>query len=206
MSQWRARASRLVKNKREFVFLATLVFMVLVARSTLADHYHVPSGSMQPTLRPGDHVVVNKLAYGVRVPFSHTYLSDFDGPARGDVVVLDSPETGETLIKRVVAVPGDRVMVRGGQITLNGVPVPVQSTSSGWSERLDASEHRIRLSRGGGPDFGPMTLPPSGYLVMGDNRGASHDGRIFGLVHRGLILGRAIGVFLAEEGFTWRPM
>ena len=90
-----ARSETAKRLRRELTFLATLIFIVLAARSSLADHYHVPSGSLLPTLQIGDHVLVNKLAYGARVPFSNLYLVDFDGPIRGDVVVLDSPEDGQ---------------------------------------------------------------------------------------------------------------
>ena len=94
---------------RELVTVALAVTIVVTARSSLADHYVVPSGSMLPTVEPEDHVVVDKLAYGLRVPLLGDYALHFAPPARGDVVVLLSPDDGIVLLKRVVAVPGDRV-------------------------------------------------------------------------------------------------
>lgn len=187
---------------REVVFLGVLVLAVLSARSSFADHYYVPSGSMLPTVEVGDHLIVNKLAYGFRVPFTDYYLVDFDGPHRGDVVVLESPADGTTLLKRVAAVPGDEVQVRRGQLILNGKTVPVEGDPGALIEDLGDHRHSVRLTQGGGPDFGPIRLPEGKYLVLGDNRGESLDGRAFGLVDHDRILGRAIAIYW-RHGLVW---
>src|SRR5437868_15267417 len=101
---------------RELSSVLAAAAVALVARSSFADHYVVPSGSMLPTVELQDHVVVSKLAYGVHLPLVPGYVAHFAGPARGDVVVLAAPDTGITLLKRVVAVPGDRVTVRDGAL------------------------------------------------------------------------------------------
>ena len=186
------RFSTLRRLVREVSSLLVATALVLVARSSLADHYHVPSGSMQPTVDVGDHVLVNKLAYGLRLPLTHRYLIEAAGPQRGDVVVLDSPETEVVLLKRVVATPGDEVAVRQGKLSINGAPVSVEASPAGLVERLGTHQHPVSLDDGGGPDLGPLTLPAGRYLVMGDNRGNSHDGRMFGLVDRASILGRGV--------------
>ena len=193
---------------RELLFLGILVLSVFSVRASLADHYFVPSGSMLPTVQLGDHLVVNKLAYGLRVPFTTTYLLHFDTPAPGEVVVLESPKNGVVLLKRVVAGPGDRVEVRHGLISLNGAPVPVEALPTGLVEELGEARHHIRAGQyAGGPDYGPTTLGPNEFLVMGDNRGDSEDGRAFGLVPRELILGRAISIYMRESwDFTWTPL
>jgi signal peptidase I len=165
---------------RDLVSIAALVVGLLAARSSLADHYTVPSESMEPTIQVGDHIAVNKLAYGLRVPFTHVKLATFDGPERGDVVVLDSPEEEKVLLKRVAAVPGDLVSVRNGEIFIDGRPLP--------------HAHRIRLDAGGGPELAPVRVPQDRYLVLGDNRGDSRDGRYFGFVTREAILGRAVAI------------
>ena len=191
---------------RRWLGVVAFLGAALAARGSLADHYHVPTGSMLPTVHEGDHLLVNKLAYGVRVPLSHAYVADVEDPARGDVVVFDSPETGEVLLKRVAAVPGDRVEVRGGRLILNGERVPVETAGGRVVEQLGKVRHELDLSRGGGPDLGPVTVPPDRFLLLGDNRGNSRDGRSFGFVERGAILGRAVGVFLRGGSPTWRPL
>jgi signal peptidase I len=182
----RARLRAWIRNTLQ---LAVMVVLLATARASLADHYEVPSGSMEPTVETGDQIIVNKAAYGLRIPLTHTYAARFRGPQAGDVVVLDSPDEDKVLLKRVVATPGTTVEVRGGRVLLDGVE----------AGRVDRS---ISLDSGGGPDFGPMTLPADRYLVLGDNRGDSRDGRYFGLVTRDSILGRAVGVFW-RDGFTW---
>jgi signal peptidase I len=179
------------------------------ARASLADHYQVPTGSMEPTVVPGDHVCVDKRAYGLRAPLAEGYLTTWGGPARGDVVVLRSPETSDVLLKRVVAVPGDQVEVRDGRVSLGGVPVPVTPreprAASALVESLGAP-HTIRVEQGGGPDLEPVVVPPGRYLVLGDNRGSSHDGRSFGFVDGAAILGRAASVCVRGASPTWLPL
>lgn len=180
-----------------------IVTVSLAARSSLADHYHVPSGSMRPSVEVGDRLVVNKLAFGLRVPWTSLYVWETDGPAHGDVVVLTSPEDGIVLLKRVVGLPGDQIEVRSGRLILNGAPVPIDDSREPWLERLEAGEHPVRITRHGGPAFGPRRLGPREYLVMGDNRGESRDGRIFGPVDRSALLGRAVGIYRRDGSFTW---
>jgi signal peptidase I len=177
--------------------------VALVTRSSLADHYVVPTGSMLPTVQLEDHVVVSKLTYGVHVPLVHGYIARFGGPARGDVVVLTAPDTGIVLLKRVAAVPGDRVHVRGDVLEVNSKPVPVDDRNGVPYEALGAKPHPLDLSDGGGPDLGPVALPPDRYLVLGDNRGNSRDGRYFGLVDRDAILGHVEGVLIRGGRPTW---
>jgi signal peptidase I len=106
-------------------------------------------------------------------------------------------------LKRVVAGPGDRIRVVSGALELNGERAPIASRNGELVEALGHAEHTVRLDDGGGPDFGPITLPADRFLVMGDNRGNSHDGRMFGLVTRAAILGRAEGVFMRHGSPTW---
>lgn len=186
--------------------MGVFVLALIAARSSLADHYFVPTGSMVPTVAVGDRVLVNKLAYGLRVPFTDVVVTDLGMPERGDVVVLRSPENGITLLKRVVAVPGDEVAVLNGKLWINGQPVPVVWDDGDLMERLGDAPHPVRLTRGGGMDFGPMVVGPDRYLVMGDNRGESHDGRAFGLVERSAIMGKAVGVWMRDGKFTWRAL
>jgi signal peptidase I len=195
----RSKARRLA---RELLMFAGFALVLMSARSSLADHYSVPTGSMLPTVQLDDRIVVNKVAYGLHLPFTSTYVTQFDGPRVGDVVVLDSPEEDKVLLKRVVGVPGTRVEVREGRIFIDDKLAPVEQRAGELYERLGDALYQVRLTNDGGPDYGPVTIPEGRYLVMGDNRGDSHDGRSFGLVPRETILGRAMGVYW-RGGPTW---
>jgi len=189
--------------QREVVAVALMVGIAVSARSSLADHYVVPTGSMLPTVQLKDHVLVDKLAYGLRLPLADSYAVHFAAPALGDVVVLRSPTDGTVLLKRVVAVPGDLIAVDGGKLTIDGKKVPVVERGGDTMEQLGAGDHPLSLALGGGPDFGPTQLPKDRFLVMGDNRGNSLDGRSFGLVERDAILGRVEGVIVRHGAPTW---
>jgi signal peptidase I len=198
----RSLSSRARNPLREAVPVLAAVAVAFVTRSSLADHYVVPTGSMLPTVQLDDHVVVSKLAYGVHLPLLPGYVARFDGPARGDVVVLKAPDTGTVLLKRVAAVPGDLVRVRDGALEVNGKRVPIVDHQGVPYEEL-GKPHPLDLADGGGPDLGPLTLPRDRYLVLGDNRGNSRDGRYFGLVERDAILGHVEGVVLRGGRPTW---
>lgn len=115
---------------RSFLSIASAALVALTARASLADHYRVPSGSMDPTVHVGDRIVVAKVAYGLRVPFTERYAVTFAPPARGDVVVLEPPDEadvgtradllGSVLLKRVVARAGETVLVKDGRVFLDG--------------------------------------------------------------------------------------
>jgi signal peptidase I len=183
-------SSKRNSEARSWLSVAVVVGLTLMARSSLADHYSVPSGSMRPTVEIGDRIVVDKSAYGVRLPWSSVWLGEVQSPARGDVVVLASPENGKVLLKRVVAVAGDRVAVLDGNVYLGGARV--------------VEAHR-KLP-GAGPAMPSTEVPAEQLLVMGDNRGNSHDGRSFGLVHERAVLGRAIAVFMRDGQLSWLPL
>lgn len=187
---------------REALTIAIMALALFSARSSLADHYVVPTSSMEYTLMPGDRVLVNKLAYGLRVPFLGTPLTTGDVPMAGEVVVFDSPESGKRLIKRIVAVGGDTVEIRGSDLVLNGqsTALPNEPATEAIGERIA----HLNLSAGGGPSFGPVTIEPGYVLVVGDYRGNSHDGRMFGLIPMTEIYGRAVAVFWRSgDGVTW---
>lgn len=216
-----SRAKRTFEGMRS-VGLALLV--ALAIRAFLFEPYSIPSGSMLPTLQIGDYVVVTKFAYGIRVPFTNTMLWQWGVPARGDVIVFERPTVQpETLIKRVVGLPGDTVEIVDGIVHVNGVPQPrnlvetdyafddyIELTGSWVSARADLfvesfpdaeggnahlvlHAHRARRSR-----EGPYRVPEGHVLVFGDNRDNSTDSRAFGVVPLGNIRGRADLI-----GFSW---
>jgi len=196
-------ASKTRRAARELSSILAAAAVALVARSSFADHYVVPTGSMLPTVELEDHVVVSKLAYGVHIPLIPGYVARFRDPKRSEVVVLNAPDSDTVLLKRVVAVPGDHVRVRDGQLEVNGQSIPIERIGGVPYEALGAKPHALDLADGGGPDYGPMTLPADRYLVMGDNRGNSRDGRSFGLVARDAILGQVEGVLIRHGKPTW---
>jgi signal peptidase I len=177
--------------------------VILAARASFADHYRVPTGSMEPTVAVGDQVCVDKLAYGLRIPASDVYLVRAAGPQRGDVVVLTSPASGDVLLKRVVAIPGDTVSVVDGRLAIDGAPVPTSAEGGEVIETLGQHRHRLGMRFGGGPDLPATRVPDKSYLVMGDNRGNSLDGRSFGWVVGSAILGRAAAVCLHGGRPVW---
>lgn len=181
-----------------------LLGCIVVARSSFANHYTIPSGSMEPTLVPGDRVWVDLTAYGISWPFTHTDAIAGAAPARGDVVVFPSPADGTRLIKRVVAVGGDQVSVTNGYLTINGQAQAVDAAH----ERLGThAPFALDLRKGGGPDLKATTVPAGKVLVMGDARGNSLDGRFFGWVDQDHIYGKATRLFYRSgHGFSWQPL
>ncbi len=191
--------------RRELLPLAVMLLLLGAARSSFANHYVVPTGSMEYTLMPGDRVVVDMSAYGVRLPFTSLQVWPRGVPHAGDVAVFDSPVDGERLIKRVVAVAGHRVEVDSGHLMLDGVPM-----ARIGAEDVEAFGQRfahLNLDAGGGPDVHGLVVPPGKVLVMGDHRGDSLDGRYFGLVDAGALYGKAVGIYWRRgTGPVWRRL
>ena len=190
---------------RDWIPSLVLISLMLIARSTLADPYYVPSGSMEHALIPGDHVVVNKSAYGLRVPFTNQVIALQENPERGEVVIFDSPDNGVRLIKRVVAVGGDVVAVRNGRVSINGQMLATPDNP--LVEFYGTRQVRLNLADGGGPDLPATRIPEGQVLVLGDHRGNSRDGRFFGTVGVQALYGRATAVVLRQsDGWLWQPL
>ena len=190
--------------RTELPQILLIIVLILAARSSLADHYYVPSGSMEYTLMPGDRVLVSKLAYGLRVPFSTIEFGSGAAVERGDIVIFDSPKDGTRLIKRIVGIGGDTVTIDDGHLTINGAPL---STGTGDIEMFGERVAALNLHDGGGPDIENASIPPHMLLAVGDHRGSSLDGRYFGLVDEDDVYGKALGVYRRRgEGFLWNPL
>lgn len=192
---WRSCRQFFSVNRSFIVFIA----LMSVFRSACADWYSVPTGSMQPTIAIGDRITVNKMAYDLRLPFSQQVLLRLGEPARGDIIVFDSVAAENRLIKRVVGVPGDKIAMRHEVVYLNGQPLHYNLASEP-SVVLDAVEqlgdvaHRIAIDQTQPPqlaNFAEITVPEDFYLVLGDNRRNSADSRVYGLVPRHEVLGKA---------------
>jgi signal peptidase I len=207
-----AAKERLVRiNKRTLISEAASLLIILalmtVARSTLADHYFVPSGSMEYALIPGDRVVVDKTAYGLRVPLTTIDIVGGKGPDRGDVAIFDSPRDGTRLIKRIVAVGGDVVSVSDGLLTVNGEVLDERLGAQQAIERYGDRHVLLNLSDGGGPDLPEQRVPAGMVLALGDHRGSSLDGRHWGFVEETALYGKAVAVYYRRgDGFTWQPL
>ncbi|MGA6539922.1 signal peptidase I [Stenotrophomonas sp. NPDC101269] len=191
--------------KKEALPLLVMLGLLAAARDTLANHYQVPSGSMQHTLMPGDRVVVDMRAYGLRLPFTDVQLMATGTPQRGDVAVFDSPRDGVRLIKRIAAVGGDRVELRDGHLSINDRPLA--DASQGEIEDFGTHLAQLDLGQGGGPDIAGLTVPAGKVLMLGDHRGNSLDGRFFGLVEASALYGKASHVYWRRgDGFTWQAL
>ena len=189
---------------REAPVLGLLVVGILAARSTLADHYYVPSGSMEYTLIAGDRVFVDKRAYGLRLPFTTIDLTRGESVQRGDIVIFDSPRDGTRLIKRVVAVGGDDVVIRDGHLSINGERLA--SLEDNNVELIGEKIVHLNLTDGGGPALAGV-IADGMVLAIGDHRGNSLDGRIFGAVSEDEIYGRAVAIYYRRgAGFGWRDL
>ena len=202
---------------REWVRPLLVVAIVLGSfRSAVADWNDVPSGSMEPTILPGDRVFVNKLAYDLKIPFTTWQVAQWADPVRGDVVVLWSPYDGRRLVKRVVGVPGDVIEVRGQRLKVNGHAATYAAFSEPLAlahgleglpletlavEGVDGRTHAVMTAARSGPgsDVGPITVPPGSYFLMGDHRDNSFDSRFWGFAKREVIVGRASTVVLSVD-------
>jgi len=154
---------------------------------------------------PGDRVVVDKTAYGIRIPFTKIDLINVNKAKAGEIAVFDSPVDGTLLIKRIVAVGGDRVDLVDGRLSVNGRPLarPDQPLREAFDGRLG----QLNLEHGGGPDIHGLMLPEGSVLALGDHRGNSRDGRFFGLIPERELYGRAVGIYYSrKEGFRWKAL
>lgn len=179
--------------------LAFLLFMAMF-RTGFADWSYVPSGSMEPTLYAGDYVWIDKTAFGPTVPFLNTRLASWGAPRRGDVVTFVPPHRDELFVKRIVAIPGDRVSIRGQEIFINGQRLPVafdRSTVPTIGETRSGNRtHLVQLSGTGTQPVIPneFVVPEARYFVLGDHRDNSADSRFWGYVEEDRIMGRVTHV------------
>ena len=201
-----------------------VILIVFLLRSFLVEPFKIPSSSMVPTLLVGDFILVNKYAYGIRLPVANKKIVPIGDPQRGDVMVFRYPEDPSLdYIKRVVGLPGDRVEYRNKRLIINGRVVPERQIddylsrermqfSRRYIEKLDGVEHEILLeddapaavlpsrATGGNCTYNmnglACTVPPGHYFVMGDNRDNSSDSRVWGFVPDENIVGKAFFIWL----------
>jgi signal peptidase I len=187
-------------------FLFPVVLIVLVLRSFLAEPFKIPSGSMLPTLEIGDFILVNKFAYGLRLPVGHQRILDLGSPERGDVIVFRYPENPSVdYIKRVVGVPGDEVAYYNKVLYINGKPAPLENIGgyiedyphiNRYQEDLTGVSHEILLNNLSSASDFVIKVPAHKYFAMGDNRDNSRDSRVWGFVPEENLVGKAFLIWM----------
>lgn len=212
--QPKTRLGRFVRNWVLPILVAVAILTPI--RSSVADWNDVPTGSMRPTIMEGDRIFVNKLAYGLRVPFTRSWVTRWGEPLRGDIVTMASPDDGTQLVKRVIAVAGDRVSMKANELYINGnklgysmvkpymrQPLPDGRVGDAvvLRELLPGRSHDIAITRGvmSLNTFDDVTVPDGYCLVLGDNRDLSQDSRVFGLVPVSAVYGRTLAVALSVD-------
>jgi signal peptidase I len=202
--------------------LVVLVIILTSFRSAVADWNDVPTGSMKPSIVEGDRIFVNKLAYGLKIPFTTIHLARWDTPDRGEVVVFNSPE-GVRLVKRVIGLPGDVIELRDGVLFINGTRTEYRPSEASWRDVLGDEERRVNTLEtevlGNHPhpvmqnqrfwndrarNYG-VRVPDRRYFMMGDNRDNSRDSRFaeVGMIPVDQILGRSSRVAMSFDYERW---
>ena len=203
------------------------IAIMLVFRSAIADWNQVPSGSMTPSILAGDRIVVDKLAYGLRIPFTLQRLANWAEPARGDVVTFLSPLDDRLLVKRVIGLPGDLVSLDENVLTVNGKAAAYRQLSATEAGLAEGGEHQPerylqesilgashlimlhpKARTSSHRNLPPSVVPEGHYLVLGDNRDNSEDSRAIGFVDAERIVGRATAVAFSldyENFYKPRP-
>jgi signal peptidase I len=219
------RVSLAVRTRAYIVGILPVIAIFLGTRQLLAEAFRIPSGSMEPTLLVGDWLFVNKLRFGPHIPFTNHSLPGYASPERGDVTVFISPPQVEpirispdqvtpTLVKRIVGVAGDTLLMRHGQLTVNGSVVPspnsfvLPDAVADEPQAIFAWQHQIEIrgSRFGPPvpapslhEWGPVIVPTGTFFMMGDNRDDSVDSRYYGPVPRANLRGTPMFVYYSYD-------
>jgi len=188
-------------------YIEAIILAILIAffiRTFVIQAYKIPSGSMKPTLLIGDHILVSKFNYGIKLPLIRSTLIPLGEPRRGDIVVFIYPEDrSKDFIKRRIGLPGDTVEIRNKEIFLNGVL---------WKDGYGVHVDNVIFPGSVQPrdNFGPVTVPQDAVFVMGDNRDESYDSRYWGFVPKKEILGKALIIYWSwnrdDHGVRWNRL
>ncbi|MGE5087412.1 MAG: signal peptidase I [Bacillota bacterium] len=202
-----------MKRWREYLMtLVVAVVCALFVRNYLITAYKVPTGSMQPTLKPGDFIFSSRLSYGFRVPLT-SHKIDVSFPERGDLVVFSySRFPTISYVKRVIGLPGDRIQIKNGRVILNEEPLqyekladegkdnPNQELFEIFREKTPISSWRVIFQKQfEDKNFGPIVVPPGEVFILGDNRDASDDSRYWGTVPVAQIMGKVVFIWLSLD-------
>ncbi|HVV67880.1 MAG TPA: signal peptidase I [Gammaproteobacteria bacterium] len=216
------KQSVIVENARSFFWVLLLVWVI---RSFLIQPYRVPTGSLQPTVAPGDFLVVNQFAYGLRFPVGNTKIVPIAEPKRGDIVLFYAPpDPSIVFVKRLVGLPGDHIQYKDKVLYINGKAMPQQFVSEAVddepaginpeehipvalkTENLMGVKHSIYvrpIDEGLTQDV-DVVVPPGNYFMMGDNRDNSDDSRTWGFVPEQNLIGKAFGIWMSWDAINHR--
>ncbi len=169
---------------REYLEAAIIaIVLALFIRTFVIQAFKIPSGSMKPTLLVGDHLLVNKFIYGIKIPFIHKTIIPISEPRRGDIIVFIYPvDKKKDFIKRVIGLPGDRIKIMNRKISINGKIV---------SDPFGTYDNNLQRNE----NFGPISVPKDSLFVMGDNRDHSYDSRYWGFVPMEFVKGKALIIY-----------
>jgi signal peptidase I len=191
-SQAAAKSKSTIREYAEA--LAVAFVLALFIRTFVVQAFKIPSGSMLPTLQIGDHILVSKFRYGIRLPILGERVLKFADPRRGDIIVFVYPvDTHKDFIKRVIGEPGDTVEIRHKQIYINDKKI-----DDPYGHWVDGPGDQSRLTPR--DNYGPVTVPPDKIFVMGDNRDRSYDSRFWGFVPLDDVKGKAFMIYWSWDG------
>ena len=192
LTEAKTKRKSVLREYAEAIVIA--VVLALFIRTFVVQAFKIPSGSMKPTLLVGDHILVSKFIYGIKIPLTDKTIIKLGTPKRGDVVVFKYPlDTKKDYIKRVIGLPGDRVELVNKQLFING--------------RVTDDPHASYSVYGNLRNFGPVTVPANHLFVMGDNRDESSDSRVWGFVPLPYLKGKAFLIYWSWDskdfGVRW---
>jgi signal peptidase I len=201
---------KLVEYARSFF---PVLLVVLVIRSFLAEPYQIPSESMVPALEVGDFILVNKYAYGLRLPVLGTKILDIGEPQRGDVMVFIPPHDPRYFIKRVIGLPGDHIRFDDNVLWINGERASYELIREfevqimGLAALVPVKEYRETFTGNSHPVYRypgremarEWVVPENAYFMMGDNRGRSEDSRVWGFASADQIVGKAVAIWIHKD-------
>jgi signal peptidase I len=187
--------------RENFEAIIFALILALIIRAFVVQAYKIPSGSMLDTLLIGDHILVNKFIYGVRMPFTNKTIIPVSKPERGDIVVFKAPvDPPKDFIKRVIGLPGDKIEIRNKKLYINDK----RFSSEPYAKYEDPKIYKGFLNPR--DNFGPITVPDNSYFMMGDNRDNSTDSRFLGCIEYDRLKGEAFILYWSweNEGFGVR--
>jgi signal peptidase I len=188
-----------LRENTEAILVA--IVLALFIRTFIIQAFKIPSGSMKETLQIGDHILVNKFIYGVKIPFMNKTIIPVRSPHRGDIIVFEFPEDPDKdFIKRVIGLPGDTVEIRNKEVYIN-------------HQRLETPQAVYKESHivsGPRDNYPAITVPPNSLFVMGDNRDQSYDSRFWGFVKLDAVKGKAFIIYWSWDsqnfGVRWKRL